>query len=108
MSAAGPTPDWFDTQLRRLVQLGYPSLAGASDKAFTALAEPLRPVAAALDPPGPDGAAPAVLVVGESLVPPQVLVPLLRLPGSDRPGVLDRNHGPDGLEPYRPPRGSRW
>jgi hypothetical protein len=30
------------------------------------------------------------------------VVPLLRLAGSDRPGVIDRNHGGDPLEQYLP------
>ena len=42
----------LDTQLDRLVELGYPALAGRDETAFRALVEPLRGVAAAL--PGND------------------------------------------------------
>ncbi len=86
-------------QLDRLVALGYPALAGLPQTQFRALA-------AALEPPGPSVVAESgvswVLVVAPSLVAPARLVPLLTLAGSSRPGVLDRNHGPDGLSGYGP------
>jgi hypothetical protein len=86
-------------QLDRLVALGYPALAGLAEAEFRALASDL-------DPPGPwhvaEAGLPWVLVVAESLVAPRSAVPLMTLVGSSRAGVLDRNHGPDGLREYRP------
>jgi hypothetical protein len=54
----------LDRQVDRLVELGYPDLAGLSEKAFRALAEPLRRLV-----PGSDGPVPFLLVVRSSLVP---------------------------------------
>ncbi len=94
------------TQRDRLIALGVPALAGLTDAAFAALVEPLRPLARRLLPaplPAPTPArAPLILVVSGALVPAELLVPLLRLPGGSAPGVLDRNHGPEGLAPYLP------
>ncbi len=43
------------------------------------------------------------MVVTRELVDPELTVPLLRLaPRGTRPGVVDRNHGEQGLAPYRP------
>jgi Family of unknown function (DUF5701) len=50
----------LDEQLDRLVALGYPELAGLSEDAFRALAEPLRPLAPT---------SPYLLVVRSTLVP---------------------------------------
>lgn len=95
----------LDHQVETLLRLGYPALAGETEAAFTARLEPLRTVAARLDPL-PDAApghAPLVLVVTAAVVDPERTVPLLRLaPRGTRPGVVDRNHGPEGLAPYRP------
>jgi hypothetical protein len=86
-------------QLDRLVAMGYPALAGLSETEF-------RELAAGLEPPGPcvatDSGVSWVLVAPDGLVTPATLVPLLRLAGSSRPGLLDRNHGPDGLSGYSP------
>ncbi len=54
----------LDRQVDRLVELGYPDLAGLSEEGFRALAEPLRPLA-----PETDGPMPYLLVVRSSLVP---------------------------------------
>ena len=44
-----------------------------------------------------------MLVVTREVVDPERTVPLLRLaPSGTRPGVVDRNHGEQGLAPYRP------
>ncbi len=47
--------------------------------------------------------APFVLVVSAAdMTAVEQQVPLLRLAGGSPPGVLDRNHGAQGLAPYRP------
>jgi hypothetical protein len=98
MSAA-PT---FAAQLDRLVQLGYPALAGLDEPGFRELLAPLGKLAPDLDTePGP-GRVPFVLVVTRQLVDPYATVPLLRLPGGRKPGVVDRNHAPGDLATYHP------
>jgi hypothetical protein len=96
----------FDRQLDRLVNLDYPALAGLDAGAFVSILEPLRARARAAigdDPAEADGASvPFVIVVSERLVPAGLLVPLLRLDGGTRPGIVDRNHGESGLTPYHP------
>jgi hypothetical protein len=90
----------FDRQAGVLLAKGYPKLAGLSEDEFTALLEPLRPVVRSLVPSGATVA--FVLVVPGTLVGAEDLVPLMTLDGGTLPGVVDRNHGPDGLAPYRP------
>ena len=45
---------------------------------------------------------PFVLVVTRKLVDPYATVPLLRLAGGGRPGVVDRNHAEGDLATYHP------
>lgn len=72
---------------------------------FTERLAPLREVAATLpDHPGTEapGRVGMVLVVTREVVDPERTVPLLRLaPRGTRPGIVDRNHGEQGLAPYR-------
>jgi hypothetical protein len=90
----------FPAQLDRLVELGYPGLVGLDEPAFRDLLAPLEPLA----PSAPDaaGRVPFVLVVTRKLVDPYATVPLLRLAGGDRPGVVDRNHADGDLVTYHP------
>jgi hypothetical protein len=96
-------------QVARLVDLGYPALAGIEPDVLRAhgerLAEAVRevplPDSADAGATGPAGAA-AVVVVSDRLVPVEAVVPTLHLQGRHEPGVLDRNHGEQGLAPYRP------
>ena len=101
-----PATTVLDRQVDTLLALGYPALAGLSDAELTTRLEPLRAVAATLpDLPAHDapGRAPLVLVLTRDLVDPERTVPLLRLhPSGTAPGIVDRNHGEAGLEPYRP------
>jgi hypothetical protein len=93
----------LDTQIDRLVGLGYPSLAGLDESAFRAVVEPLRGCAATL--PGEDlpaGRTSFVLVVTRELVRPEDTVPLLHLAGSHKPGRVDRNHAEGDLATYHP------
>ena len=92
-------------QTERLVEVGYPALAGLDDQAFRDLVAPLDEAAAAIDLPEETAAAgrtPLVLVVTRDVVRPEDAVPLLRLDGGSAPGIVDRNHGDDGLAPYQP------
>ncbi len=97
-------PAELDRQVESLLRLGYPALADESEAAFTTRLEPLRRAAAALGdlPPATPGHAPLVLVVTRDLVDPHRTVPLLRLARGTKPGVVDRNHGEEGLRPYTP------
>jgi hypothetical protein len=90
----------FPAQLDRLVELGCPGLVGLDEPAFRDLLAPLEPLA----PSAPDaaGRVPFVLVVTRKLVDPYATVPLLRLAGGDRPGVVDRNHADGDLVTYHP------
>jgi hypothetical protein len=86
-------------QLDVYVAAGYPSLAGLSESQFTALAQPVIDAHSGAD---------ALLVVTRDLIDPEARVPLLRLEGSQLPGVLDRNHASDaraGLSHYAPREG---
>lgn len=95
----------LDAQIATLISLGYPALAGLGEPAFLDHLQPLRDLAANipdLRAPQP-GHARLVLVLTRDLVDPQLTIPLLRLaPKGTTPGVLDRNHGEEGLAPYRP------
>jgi hypothetical protein len=94
----------FDRQLGVLLAKGYPELAGLSPEQFCALLEPLRPVATAVVADGnlepTPSRVPFLVVV--SAIPADDLVPLITLLGGSAPGVVDRNHGKDGLAPYHP------
>lgn len=101
-------------QVDLYVQQGYPALAGLDEAAFRALAQPLVDVADTLDVPAGDsdaaatGRVPVVLVVTRTLVDDEARVPVLRLVGSDKPGILDANHASDalvGLVHYHPRAG---
>jgi len=93
-------------QVERLVGLGYPGLAGLSDAVFVDRLAPALAAAEALPEPAGnapqtlDGHAPVVLVVTRALVRPEDTVPLLRLPGGRKPGVVDRNHAAGDLATY--------
>ncbi|HEX6149570.1 DUF5701 family protein [Nocardioides sp.] len=94
----------FTAQVDRLVSLGYAGLAGLTESDFRARLAPLEervPVAT-----GPvdaaEGRVPWVLVVTRDLIPPEPRVPLLRLAGGRKPGVVDRNHGEGDLATYYP------
>jgi hypothetical protein len=102
-SAATPT---LAEQLDRLVDLGYPALAGLDEAAFRDRLAPL----VTLDPPTPaeprpgteEGRLAHVLVVTRALVDPEATVPLLRLPRGRKPGIVDRHHPAGGLAAYLP------
>ncbi|MFG1658032.1 DUF5701 family protein [Micromonospora chersina] len=95
----------FDRQLDRLVQLGYPALAGLTEDAFRDLLTPLRgaAVARAADLAAPtDGRVPFLLVTTRELVPVQERIALTTLAGKRKPGILDRNFPADDLPTFDP------
>jgi hypothetical protein len=96
----------FTAQVDRLVSLGYPGLAGLSEPDFRARLAPLEervPAVGSAEPvDAAGGRVPWVLVVSRDLIPPEPRVPLLRLAGGRRPGVVDRNHGDGDLATYHP------
>ncbi|GAB2685211.1 DUF5701 family protein [Thalassiella azotivora] len=74
----------LDRQLRTLLDLGYPALAGLSAEELTARVEALRPAAFAA--PTRPGAVPFVVVVSRTLVPAEASLPLLDRGG--KPGFV--------------------
>lgn len=95
----------FEDQVTTLVELGYPPLAGLSESAFRAELAPLAERANRLDeaqPKDEPGRAAYVVVVTRELVDPTTTVPLLRLVGGRKPGVVDRNHAEGDLATYDP------
>ena len=90
----------FDRQRDRLIELGYPALAGLSTDEFAAALEPLRAAVPEGSGAPSTSSIPWILVV--TMVDAELLVPLLHLSGSTEPGVVDRNHGEAGLAPYAP------
>jgi Family of unknown function (DUF5701) len=89
----------FALQVDRLVELGYPTLAGLDDASFRGLLDPLAEPASRI--PERDDA-PFVIVVTRELIRLEETVPLLRLAGGRKPGVVDRNHPEGDLATYQP------
>ncbi|MEV6206616.1 DUF5701 family protein [Kitasatospora sp. NPDC051914] len=91
----------FDRQLQRLIDLGYPALAGLPEGDFTDLLAPLREAAGPGGPPD-GGRVPYVLVVTRDLVPIEQAVPLTALAGRSRPGIVDRLYPEGDLARFTP------
>ena len=97
----------LDRQREVLLKHELPNLVGLAEDTFTDAVEALRPGLRDCASGDPSQAhAPFVLVVSGSaandMAAAEQQVPLLRLAGRSVPGVLDRNHGEQGLAPYRP------
>ncbi len=93
----------FDRQVLRLIDLGYPSLAGLDPGAFVDLVAPLRAVAVgrAGSLPAPSaGQVPFLLVVTRAVAPIERTMPLTALAGKNRPGLIDRLYEPGALERF--------
>lgn len=94
----------LDRQIDAFVAARLHDLTDLTEPAFRQLFEPLRANASALsqeaDPAR--GALPYVAVITDALIDPAARVPGLRLENSTREGILDRNHGDEGLAPYKP------
>ena len=85
----------LDTQIDAYVAAGYPALAELPEEEFRALFDGL------VIPEDAAGAIPALAVVTQKVINPELRVPALRLTDSTREGILDRNHGEEGLAPYK-------
>lgn len=101
------TDQEIDRQARVLLD-ALPRAGGPGADQVVAAVEALRPLlhGRASSAPSPSRA-PFVLVAAsatpeEEAAAVEALVPTLRLRGSTLVGVLDRNHGAEGLAPYRP------
>jgi hypothetical protein len=96
----------LESQVDVYVDAGYPALAGLTTDAFRELASVAVASAASRDVPAGEGPGlTALLVVTSAFVAPEIRVPLLRLPGSTKPGIVDKNHDSDarkGLAHYVP------
>jgi hypothetical protein len=97
----------FARQADAMVGLGYPRMAGLDEARFRALVEPLHitladAVANGLDLTYSARHIPFVVVVSSAVIPAADRQVMTHLAGSDRPGVVDRNHGDEGLAPYGP------
>jgi hypothetical protein len=78
----------FDRQRQRLIEAGYPELAGRSTAAFTSLLEPVREVALQVPAVDPSvGGIPFVIVVRDTVVPSARAVERFSVRG--RPGWTD-------------------
>ncbi|WP_084038182.1 DUF5701 family protein [Demequina sp. NBRC 110053] len=93
----------LDQQIDAYTSAGLPALAGLAEPDFRRLFEPVRASASALSQHAhaESGQLPYVAVVTDAVIDPAARVPGMRLSGSEREGILDRNHGEQGLAPYR-------
>lgn len=96
----------FDRQRDVLLAKGYPELVDLSPAQWLAMIEPLRAVVQkfAYSPlqEATSARVPFVVVVSSALARAEDLVPLTHLAGRTAPGMVDRNHGEDGLTAYVP------
>lgn len=97
----------LDRQREVLLKHDLPSLFGLGEGEFADAVEALRPSLRKRNTGDQSQAnAPFVLVISggieTDMAAAEQQVPLLRLAGGSVPGVLDRNHGQEGLAPYRP------
>ena len=95
----------FDRQRDALLAKGYPALVKMSPAQFTARIEPLRDIAhkaVSRSQASTNSHAPFVVVVAAALARAEDLVPATDLLGGSAPGIVDRNHGADGLASYQP------
>jgi hypothetical protein len=101
----------FDRQIDTLIEHGIHTLTGVRAESFRELVEPLRASAELLEQANPElfgipesgdlMSWPFVVVPPPRSLNPEQLVPLMTLAGATRTGILDRNHGAEGLAPYR-------
>jgi hypothetical protein len=98
----------FDRQVDRLVSSGVPEAAepggpAASGEGLRRSLEPLRLLCEDVQRVDSTVAGQSiVLIPAPSWVDVETLVPLMTLSGGGRPGVIDRNHGSEGLSAYSP------
>ena len=96
----------FDRQRDVLLAKGYPALVGVSSARLTACIEQLRDIAhkagGQLAHASMGSQAAFVVVISADLARAEDLVPVTHLAGGSAPGIVDRNHGDDGLAAYLP------
>jgi hypothetical protein len=96
----------FDRQRNVVLTRGYPAIVGMSPDQLTACLEPLRGIAHKAAGQFPQASttshASFVVVVSAALARAEDLVPATRLAGGSAPGIVDCNHGDDGLASYLP------
>ncbi|MEV5691567.1 DUF5701 family protein [Micromonospora globbae] len=95
----------FDRQVARLVELGYPKLAGMTEDDFRTLVHPLRAVAvtgAAGLPAPTEARVPFLLVITRDLVPVEDRLALTTLAGKRKQGFLDRHYAEGDLARFDP------
>lgn len=102
----------FDRQIETLIRQGAQALSGLDEQLFRARLEPLRARAAKLEQARPEALRlsdsgdntswPFIVVPPPNSLDAEHLVPLMTLAGGSRTGILDRNHGDDGLASYQP------
>ncbi|MGA5430625.1 DUF5701 family protein [Streptomyces koyangensis] len=91
--------------MARLLEAGYPAVAGVPEEEFAARVAPLREVvmdrAAELSAPEPEnGRVPFLLVISRALVPVEEAVARTTLAGKSKPGIVDRHYKPGELERF--------
>ena len=101
----------FDRQIDTLTGYGVHAVAGLDKAGFRERLEPLRASAAILEESQLDAFSvteardvntwPFIVVPSPNALNLEQLVPLMTLAGQTRAGILDRNHGDEGLTPYR-------
>jgi hypothetical protein len=82
----------FDRQVKRLLDVGYPKLAGMTKKKFTTLLEPLRNKIPKIHNIK-EGSVPFLIVVQSTIVPPENVLPLLK---------IKNMHGEVRMDPLTP------
>jgi len=97
-------------QFDALIDADYPALGDLTESEFRAHLDPLRgTLDRAMDMGLGEVHTPSresfVVVVTDALVPVAERVRALRLPHGAKPGVIDQNHGEEGLAPYRAAHG---
>lgn len=96
----------FDRQLTALTDAQFHRAAGLPEPDFIALFDSVRTTLQSTLPrttsPHKAASAPFALVVSPALADAQDLVPLLRYGARSNQGIVDPNHGPQGLAPYQP------
>jgi hypothetical protein len=89
----------FDRQVRTLIDLGYPAMAGFDPATLAPLRElAVRHGGTAYDPDG--GRVPFLLVLTREVAPIEQTMPLTTLHGKRKPGFVDYSFEPGSLERF--------
>ncbi|GAA4982888.1 hypothetical protein HD597_009970 [Nonomuraea thailandensis] len=89
----------FDRQVRTLIDLGYPAMAGLGPATLAPLRElAVRHGGTTCDPEG--GRVPFVLVLSREIAPIEQTMPLTTVHGRRKPGFVDHSFEPGALERF--------